>query len=109
VVGLVTLTAKAGTVTKTATINLSAAGTTNAVALTWVAPTTSPDPVSGYNIYRAPSGSTSYQQINTATITGLAYTDSAVVSGITYDYIAKSVDATGNLSVASNTAIVSIP
>ena len=65
------------------------------VNLTWSAPESSSDPVAGYNVYRAPSGSTSYEQISTSVVTQTAYTDSSVQTGQTYDYIVESVDASG--------------
>jgi hypothetical protein len=80
------------------------------VDLTWIAPASSPDPVAGYNVYRAPSGSTSYQQINPALVTQTAYNDTSVLQdGQTYDYIVESVDAEGNTSSPSNMASVPIP
>jgi len=79
------------------------------VNLTWTAPSSSSDPVTGYNVYRSPSGSSSYQLINTSVITQAAYTDTTVQVGQTYDYIVESVDASGNLSAPSNMAAVTIP
>jgi hypothetical protein len=79
------------------------------VNLTWSAPISSSDPVAGYIVYRAPSGSTSYQQISTSVVTQTAYTDSSVQTGQTYDYIVESVDASGSDSVPSNMASVAIP
>lgn len=40
--------------------------TTCEVNLTWDAPSSSPDPVAGYNAYRAQSGSTNYTLLNPA-------------------------------------------
>ncbi len=79
------------------------------VDLSWVAPTSSPDPVAGYNIYRAPSGSSAYALLNASGNTGTTYVDSAVVSGLTYDYIVDSVDASGVESIPSNRIAVIIP
>lgn len=81
------------------------------VNLTWTAPTSSPDPVAGYNAYRSPSGSSSYQQLNTTEIplTPTAYSDATVVAGNTYDYIVESVDASGVTSAPSNVATVPLP
>ena len=77
--------------------------------LSWDAPPSSSDPVAGYNVYRTPSGSTSYQQVNTAVLTQTAYSDTTVQAGQTYDYIVESVDAEGNSSAPSNMASVAIP
>jgi fibronectin type 3 domain-containing protein len=81
------------------------------VNLTWFAPTDSSDPVAGYNVYRAPSGGTSYQQINPKELpsTQTSYSDNSVQDGLTYDYIVESVDASGVTSVPSNVASVNIP
>jgi fibronectin type 3 domain-containing protein len=95
----------------TNTIALTGTGISTAynVDLAWNAPTNSTDPVAGYNVYRAPSGSTSYQQINTSTVTETSYTDTSVQDGQTYDYIVESVDADGNKSVPSNMASANVP
>jgi fibronectin type 3 domain-containing protein len=95
----------------TAVVNLSGTGVapSYAVDLTWDAPTSSPDPVAGYYVYRAPSGGSSYQLLNTAAVTSTEYTDTTVQSGQTYDYIVESVDASGVTSVASNMAALTIP
>jgi fibronectin type 3 domain-containing protein len=65
--------------------------------------------VAGYNVYRTPSGSSSYQLLNSSVVTQAAYVDSSVQSGQTYNYIVKSVDASGNTSIPSNMASAVIP
>jgi fibronectin type 3 domain-containing protein len=92
-------------------ISLSGTGNSTAyeINLTWTAPAASSDPVAGYNVYRSPSGGTSYQQINTSVLTQTTYVDSTVEPGETYDYIVESVDASGNLSGPSNMASVTTP
>ncbi len=92
-----------------AVINLSGSGVLEQVNLTWNAPTSSTDPVAGYNVYRAPSGGTSYQQLNLSIVTQSSYVDPNVVSGQTYDYIVESVDASGVASAPSNMASVTLP
>jgi hypothetical protein len=81
----------------------------NQVNLTWDAPSNSTDAVAGYNVYRAPSGSTSYQQLNTAAVIGTAYTDTSALAGQSYNYIVESVDASGVTSAPSNTASIVVP
>jgi hypothetical protein len=93
----------------TAVVSLSGTGVTHEVDLSWVAPTNSPDPVAGYNVYRAPTGSSSYQLLNSAQTTQMQYVDSAVQSGASYDYFVKSVDAYGIESSPSNTTTAAIP
>jgi len=95
-----------------AVINLSGTGfvaSGSQVNLTWDAPTNSPDPVAGYNVYRAPFGGISYQQLNSSVVTQTSYVDPTAASGQTYNYIIESVDASGNTSAPSNTASASLP
>ncbi len=79
------------------------------VLLSWSAPVSSPDPVSGYNVYRALVGSPTYQLVNSSPTASVAYTDTAVQNGASYIYYVESVDAQGNTSVPSNTWQVTIP
>jgi fibronectin type 3 domain-containing protein len=93
----------------TVTIGLSATAETVEVNLAWNAPSGSTDPVAGYNVYRAPSGSTSYQLLSSVGKSQLTFTDTGVQAGLTYDYIVESVDASGVTSSPSNMASVSLP
>ena len=79
------------------------------VDLSWSAPVSSPDPVVGYNLYRAPSGSSAYVLVNSLSNTTTTYADSSVLSGQTYDYIVDSVDASGVESIPSNMIAVIVP
>ncbi len=94
----------------TAVVALSGTGTAVAheVDLSWDAPASSPDPVAGYNIYRA-TGSGSFVRINSSPGSAIVYVDSTVTSGATYSYMVKSVDSSGVESVASNQITVTIP
>jgi hypothetical protein len=87
----------------------SVALSTYQVNLNWQAPDSSNDPIVGYHVYRAPSGSTAYALLNSTLVTGTSYVDSTVQSGKSYDYIVTSVDAQGNESVPSNAITVTIP
>ncbi len=98
----------AGTTTVISLTGTGASGS-SVVDLTWDAPSSSPDPIAGYFVYRSPSGASSYQQLNLSVLTGTAYTDSTVQSGQSYDYIVESVDASGAESAPSNTASVALP
>ena len=93
------------------TVTLPKGVTGYQVNLSWDAPTSSPDPVAGYNAYRSPSGVASYQQLNATELplTPTTYSDVTVVGGNSYDYIVESVDASGVTSAPSNVATVSIP
>jgi hypothetical protein len=94
----------------TAVVALSGTGTAvaHSVDLSWDAPTSSPDPVAGYNIYRA-TGTGSLVLINSSPDSAVVYTDSTVVSGATYSYVVKSVDFSGVESTPSNEITVTIP
>jgi len=92
------------------TVALSGTGAAVAhqVGLSWNAPASSSDPVTGYNIYRS-TGSGSSVQINTSLVVALAYVDTSVVSGSSYTYLVKSVDSSGMESTPSNSVTVTIP
>jgi Chitobiase/beta-hexosaminidase C-terminal domain len=79
------------------------------VDLSWNAPSSSPDPLAGYNVYRSSDGGTTYQLLNSGVDTGTAYEDTVVQSGHAYNYYVTSVDAFGVESVGSNMIGVTIP
>jgi hypothetical protein len=81
---------------------------TASVILTCTPPTNSTDPVAGYEFFRAPSGSTSYAQLNSKPTTSCAYTDLTAPADVTLDYIAESVDASGVPSTPSNLASATV-
>jgi fibronectin type 3 domain-containing protein len=85
------------------------APTPHQVSLTWDAPTSSPDPVAGYNIYRSSSGSTSYQLLNASIDTQTTYVDTNVQESATYIYYVMSVDSSGLQSTSSNQVTATIP
>ena len=95
----------------TVVIPLTGTGTaaSYAVDLSWDAPSSSTDPVAGYNVYRAPSGSSMYQLLNLSVDTQTTYVDSTVETGLTYDYIVESVDSSGNESTPTSPIVVTIP
>ncbi|WP_263383708.1 choice-of-anchor D domain-containing protein [Granulicella arctica] len=94
----------------TTSIGLSGVGTAVAheADLSWTAPSTSADPVEGYNVYRISStGDTTL--LNSSPNVSTSYVDHSVQSGSQYQYIVKSVDANGTESVASNEFLALIP
>jgi hypothetical protein len=95
----------------TATIAITGTGTaaSYAVDLSWDAPVDSTDPVAGYNIYRSPSGGSSYQLLNSSVEALTAYVDSTVQNGTSYDYIVESVDSSGVESVPTSPVALTIP
>lgn len=95
----------------TRTIPLSGTATTPShdVALSWNAPASASLQVVGYNVYRAPSGTTSFARLNSSLIGSTGYTDAAVTAGQTYLYEVKSVDSAGIESAPSNTSTAVVP
>jgi Abnormal spindle-like microcephaly-assoc'd, ASPM-SPD-2-Hydin len=79
--------------------------TQHTVDLTWNASSG----VVGYNIYRGSVSGGPYTMINSSLDSTTAYTDSTVVSGQTYYYVATAVDASSNESGYSNQATAVIP
>jgi len=92
-----------------AVINLSGIGELVEANLNWDAPSSSPDPVAGYNVYRAPDGTGAYVQLNSSVVTQTSYLDTTVEAGQAYDYVVESVDASGNTSSPSNMSSVALP
>jgi hypothetical protein len=96
-----------------ATVTVSLSGTGEALAyqvnLNWTAPSSPSDPIAGYNVYRAVSGSTSYQMVNSGVDAQTTFTDTTVQQGQTYDYYIETVDASGNSSAPSTTIAMVIP
>jgi hypothetical protein len=96
----------------TASVSLSGMGEAGSyvVDLSWTAPTGSAVQISGYNVYRAPSGSSSYLRINPSVDAQTSYVDNdGVQTGQTYDYVVKTVDTAGVESAPSTMAVVSVP
>jgi fibronectin type 3 domain-containing protein len=94
----------------TTTVALSGTGAaaSHEVDLYWNAPSSSPDPVAGYRVYRS-TGTGSFSLQNGTLIVQTTNVDTNVVSGTTYNYMVKSVDSYGVESVASNTISVTVP
>jgi fibronectin type 3 domain-containing protein len=85
-------------------------GMSHEVALSWNAPTDSTRPISGYHVYRAAAGSSSYHLLNWTVIPQTKFVDLTAENGHSYDYFVKSVDAsTGVESRQSNTIRVRVP
>jgi len=106
------LTIKSNSTTNsTAAIALTGTGTaaSYSVDLGWDAPVDSAVPIAGYNVYRAVSGSSSYALLNTALDTQTNYVDSAVQTGMSYDYMIESVDTSGVASAPTSPILVAVP
>jgi hypothetical protein len=106
--GQLTITSTSST-NPTSVIGLSGTSGAHEVDLTWNAPSSSADPLAGYNVYRSPSGIPTDQRLNSLVNAATAYADTAVQSGLAYDYFVTSVDASGVESAPSNMTSVTIP
>jgi hypothetical protein len=95
----------------TTQVTLSGTGTAvqHQVDLSWDAPSSSADPVAGYNVYRSTDGGGSFTKLNSSPDSQMDYTDSAVQSGTAYVYEIKSVDASGVESGPSNQINLTVP
>src|SRR5271155_1473840 len=93
----------------TALVSLTGTGTPPQVDLSWEAPSSSPMPIVGYDIYRSTGGTSTYQLVNSSVDTETTYVDSTVQSGSTYDYMVKSVDSSGVQSAPSSAVSVTVP
>ena len=103
------LSAISPAVTSGVSASFSAGAPSHQVDLSWNAPTSSPDPVAGYNVYRSSDGGNTYQLANSAVDAATTYVDTNVLALQSYDYYVTSVDASGVESVPSNTIGVTIP
>ena len=82
------------------------APTQHSVSLSW---TDTNSGIAGYNIYRGTVSGGPYAQINSALDATPAYSDTSVVAGQTYFYVATAVDGSGVESAYSNQAEGVIP
>ena len=90
-------------------VSLSGSGSapvSHSVALNW-SPGSSP--FAGFNVYRGTISGGPYTRVNSSLISAMSFTDTGVVSGQTYYYVATEVDSTGAESPYSSEAIAAIP
>jgi hypothetical protein len=93
--------------TKSASASISVAvAMQHQVALSWTA---SSSPVMGYNVYRGTQAGGPYTLLNTEIVTADTFTDTTVVSGLTYFYVVTAVNNAGVESVFSNEVVAVIP
>jgi hypothetical protein len=107
--GSVTLTTNTAAGTAAITLTGTGQAASYEVDLSWNAPTNSTDPVADYDIYRAVSGSSAYQLLNSSVDDLTTYADTTVRNGTAYTYYVVSVDASGNQSAPSNLFSATIP
>ncbi len=74
--------------------------------LHWQASTT---PNVHYNIYRGPFSGIHPDKLNSTPMDGVTFTDTTVVSGQTYWYVVRAINALGEESRESNETTVTIP
>jgi fibronectin type 3 domain-containing protein len=84
-------------------------GSSHQVTLSWDPPSSSSDPVVGYDIYRATSGGSTYELLNSSTDSQTTYIDTNVQANVSYVYYVTSVDSSGAQSSSSNVVTASIP
>lgn len=84
------------------------AQTVHEVDLSWKAPVPNGDPVVGYDVFRMQSG-LSFTQVNTSTVSSLAFKDVGVSANTSYQYYVVSVDGNGVQSGPSNVVLVTTP
>jgi fibronectin type 3 domain-containing protein len=92
-----------------AVISLSGTGiqaVTHSVTLGWNVGTTA---VTGYNVYRSAVSGGPYTALTPSPINTTSYIDLAVQSGLTYFYVATSVDSTGGESTYAPEISATIP
>ena len=82
------------------------AQTAHSVSLTW---NPGDGNAVGYNVYRGTAQAGPFQEINSALDASTNYTDSTVVSGTTYYYVATEVNAQGQESAYSNEVKAVVP
>lgn len=106
----VLLTATGSGTSETFAISLQPnTGAPKEVALSWDAPESTDDPITGYIVFRSTSGSSAYQMLNTSIDPETTYTDTSAQGGTTYNYYVESVDVAGIKSAPSNMTTIAIP
>lgn len=107
--GSVTISSNSSTGASTG-VPLSATGVAaqHKVNLSWAAPANSPVPVAGYEVYRALSGSTSFQLLNSTLDATTTYQDASVQSGSSYTYYVESVNSASTRSAPLGQTTVKI-
>jgi len=92
-----------------ATVQFSGSGTApvaHGVAMSW---TPSSATYTGFNVYRGSASGGPYTRINSSLLPTASFTDTGIVSGQTYYYVATELDASAVESAYSNEASAVIP
>ncbi len=107
--GQVTIVSNSAGGNLTVALNGTGTGGASEVDLSWDAPSNSPVPVVGYNIYRSIGTTDGFSVLNSSPVAAVVFADKTITNGTTYAYIVKSVDATGTESTPSNQITMAIP
>ena len=78
----------------------------NEVTISWIKPTRNEDgtqlnDLDGYYIYRSEGPTETFQRLNEKPVSGICYTDTTPINGMTYFYTVTAVDLSGNESKRS--------
>jgi hypothetical protein len=79
------------------------------VDLSWDPVTSTTLPIAGYYVFRATSGSSTFQLMTPSADALTDYVDYSVVAGVTYDYYIESVNTGGVASAPSALLSITIP
>lgn len=88
-------------ITNAAFTGVCTTANSHTVTLNWTASTT---PNVNYNVYRSTTSGGPYSKLTSSPVSGVTYTDSAVLAGQTYYYVTTAVDVNNNESSYSNEA-----
>ena len=77
------------------------------VTLNWIASTSSN--VTGYNVYRGTLAGGPYTKLTTSPVITISYTDTTVLSGLTYYYVTTAINSSNVESAYSNQAQAIVP
>jgi subtilisin family serine protease len=87
------------TVAPEAPVSLVATAGQQSVTLSWAANTETD--LAGYRVYRSTTSGGGYTEVTTTPITSTTFVNSGLTGGLTYYYVVRAQDTSGNLSVNS--------
>lgn len=107
--GTVTLATNASGGSASVSLTGTGQAAASGIQLNWTAPASTVDPATGYNVFRAVTGTTTYQMLNASLIPSTTFDDASAVSGTSYNYYVVSVDSDGDTSAPSNVFTIVAP
>jgi hypothetical protein len=87
------------TVAPEAPVSLVATAGQQSVTLSWTANTETD--LAGYRVYRSTTNGSGYTEVTTTPITATSFVNAGLTGGVTYYYVIRAQDTSGNLSVNS--------